>query len=150
MFEIGLIPLAENMPSGKAIKPGDVVEALNGKTIQIDNTDAEGRLILADALAYAQQQYKPNLVLDIATLTGSVNYSILRNSVEFLICLIIIRCYQRGTRQFSGRCVHQFKSTVASFSSVRFFNWRSSMANASLETFSVCSRLVCRISVSGF
>ncbi len=60
------------MPGGKAIKPGDVVKALNGKTIQIDNTDAEGRLILADALAYAQKQYQPNLVLDIATLTGIV------------------------------------------------------------------------------
>lgn len=65
-----MIPLAENMPSGKAIKPGDVVTALNGKSIQIDNTDAEGRLILADALAYAQKEYQPNLVLDIATLTG--------------------------------------------------------------------------------
>lgn len=62
--------MAENMPSGTAIKPGDVVTALNGKTIQIDNTDAEGRLILADALAYAQQQYQPNVVMDIATLTG--------------------------------------------------------------------------------
>ena len=59
------------MPGGKAVKPGDVVRALNGKTIQIDNTDAEGRLILADALAYAQKQYQPNLVLDIATLTGT-------------------------------------------------------------------------------
>lgn len=68
---LGLIPLTENMPGGKAIKPGDVVTAMNGKTIQIDNTDAEGRLILADALAYAQQQYQPNLVLDVATLTGA-------------------------------------------------------------------------------
>ena len=58
------------MPSGTAVKPGDVVTALNGKTIQIDNTDAEGRLILADALAYAQRQYQPNLIMNIATLTG--------------------------------------------------------------------------------
>ncbi|EFX68021.1 hypothetical protein DAPPUDRAFT_260731 [Daphnia pulex] len=72
----GLIPLAENMPGGKAIKPGDVVKAMNGKTIQIDNTDAEGRLILADALAYAQQTYQPNLVLDIATLTGAINVAL--------------------------------------------------------------------------
>lgn len=72
-YRTGLIPLAENMPSGKAIKPGDVVKALNGKTIQIDNTDAEGRLILADALAYAQKQFQPNLVLDIATLTGTTS-----------------------------------------------------------------------------
>lgn len=72
----GLVPLTENMPGGKAIKPGDVVRAMNGKTIQIDNTDAEGRLILADALAYAQQQYQPNLVLDVATLTGAINVAL--------------------------------------------------------------------------
>lgn len=70
------------MPDGKAIKPGDVVKAMNGKTIQIDNTDAEGRLILADALAYAQQIYKPNLVLDIATLTGIFKKKNSSNNVE--------------------------------------------------------------------
>ena len=70
------------MPDGKAIKPGDVVKAMNGKTIQIDNTDAEGRLILADALAYAQQIYKPNLVLDIATLTGILKKKNSSNNVE--------------------------------------------------------------------
>ena len=59
------------MPSGTATKPGDVVKAMNGKTIQIDNTDAEGRLILADALTYAHRQYQPNFVMDIATLTGT-------------------------------------------------------------------------------
>ncbi|XP_059148773.1 cytosol aminopeptidase-like isoform X2 [Physella acuta] len=67
----GLVPLCENMPSGKATKPGDVVTAMNGKTIQVDNTDAEGRLILADALCYAET-FKPKLILDIATLTGAV------------------------------------------------------------------------------
>ena len=72
----GFIPLAENMPSGTAIKPGDVVTALNGKTIQIDNTDAEGRLILADALAYAQKKFQPKLVLDVATLTGAINVAL--------------------------------------------------------------------------
>ncbi|GFR93036.1 leucine aminopeptidase-like protein [Elysia marginata] len=66
-----LIPLCENMPSGKANKPGDVVTAMNGKSIQIDNTDAEGRLILADALCYAES-FQPKLILDIATLTGAV------------------------------------------------------------------------------
>lgn len=52
---VGLIPLTENMPSGTATKPGDVVYAMNGKSIIVDNTDAEGRLILADALCYAQE-----------------------------------------------------------------------------------------------
>jgi len=67
---IGLIPLTENMPSGTATKPGDVVYAMNGKSIQINNTDAEGRLILADALCYADT-FNPELVVDIATLTGA-------------------------------------------------------------------------------
>ncbi|MCL5435694.1 MAG: leucyl aminopeptidase [Patescibacteria group bacterium] len=67
---IGLIPATENLPSGTASRPGDVVKALSGKTIEILNTDAEGRMILADALAYAAR-YKPELVIDIATLTGA-------------------------------------------------------------------------------
>merc|ERR1712088_1092330 len=70
-----LIPLTENMPGGKATKPGDVVTAMNGMTIQVDNTDAEGRLILADALCYADT-LKPRLVLDVATLTGAISVAL--------------------------------------------------------------------------
>jgi leucyl aminopeptidase len=68
---IGIIPCVENMPSGSAIRPGDVITTYSGKTIEVISTDAEGRLILADALTYALE-FKPDLVLDIATLTGSV------------------------------------------------------------------------------
>jgi len=67
---VGLIPACENMPSGRAVKPGDVVKSLSGKTVEILNTDAEGRLILCDALAYAER-FKPRVVIDIATLTGA-------------------------------------------------------------------------------
>jgi leucyl aminopeptidase len=67
---VGLIPTTENMPSGKAVKPGDVVTSLSGQTIEILNTDAEGRLILCDALTYAER-YKPAAVVDVATLTGA-------------------------------------------------------------------------------
>lgn len=67
---VGLIPLVENMPSGNSFKPGDVITAHNGMTIEVDNTDAEGRLILADALSYASK-FKPKLVIDMATLTGA-------------------------------------------------------------------------------
>lgn len=67
---VGLVPTTENMPSGSAYKPGDVIQFLNGKTAEIDNTDAEGRLILADALSYASR-YKPQAVIDLATLTGA-------------------------------------------------------------------------------
>ncbi|TAK03692.1 leucyl aminopeptidase [Patescibacteria group bacterium] len=66
----GIFGACENMPSGKAIRPGDVVKTLNGKTIEIRNTDAEGRVTLADALAYAAR-LKPDLIVDIATLTGA-------------------------------------------------------------------------------
>jgi leucyl aminopeptidase len=67
---VGLIAACENMPSGRAVKPGDVVKSLSGQTIEILNTDAEGRLILCDALTYAER-FKPAAVVDIATLTGA-------------------------------------------------------------------------------
>src|SRR5256886_17124580 len=67
---VGIIPACENLPGGHAIKPGDVVTTLSGQTVEILNTDAEGRLILCDALAYAER-FKPEVVVDIATLTGA-------------------------------------------------------------------------------
>jgi leucyl aminopeptidase len=70
---VGLIPMAENLPSGKALKPGDIITSRKGKTIEIINTDAEGRLILADALDYADK-FDPQAVFDIATLTGAAKY----------------------------------------------------------------------------
>ena len=68
---LAVIPATENMPSGTAVKPGDIITQLNGKTVEVNNTDAEGRLILADALAYSVQQGADRLV-DLATLTGAV------------------------------------------------------------------------------
>ena len=67
---VGVIPACENMPDGRAIKPGDVVTSMSGQTIEILNTDAEGRLVLCDALTYAER-FKPQAVIDIATLTGA-------------------------------------------------------------------------------
>jgi len=67
---VGLIPSCENMPDGRAIKPGDVVKSMSGQTIEILNTDAEGRLVLCDALSYAER-FEPSAVIDIATLTGA-------------------------------------------------------------------------------
>jgi leucyl aminopeptidase len=66
----GVIPAAENMPGGGAQRPGDIVRAMNGKTVEVINTDAEGRLILSDALCYAAKE-KPDEIVDIATLTGA-------------------------------------------------------------------------------
>ena len=68
---VALIPTSENLPDGNAVKPGDYLTAYNGKTVEVLNTDAEGRLILADALAYGQEKFSPDAVVDIATLTGA-------------------------------------------------------------------------------
>jgi leucyl aminopeptidase len=67
---VGLVPTAENLPSGTALKPGDIITTASGKTVEVDNTDAEGRLLLADALHYAGR-FNPDIVLDFATLTGA-------------------------------------------------------------------------------
>ena len=69
---IGIVGLVENMPDGKAQRPGDIVTAMNGTTIEIHNTDAEGRLVLADVLWYAQDRFQPKLIIDLATLTGAM------------------------------------------------------------------------------
>jgi leucyl aminopeptidase len=69
---VGLVGLVENMPSGTAQRPGDIVTSMSGQTIEILNTDAEGRLVLADVLWYCQDRYKPRLMIDLATLTGAV------------------------------------------------------------------------------
>lgn len=68
---IGLMACAENMPDARATRPGDVVKTLSGKTVEIVNTDAEGRLVLCDALTYAQQRWNPSMIVDVATLTGA-------------------------------------------------------------------------------
>jgi leucyl aminopeptidase len=69
---VTVIPAVENMPSGSAVKPGDIITTYAGKTIEVLSTDAEGRLILSDAISYARKHYKPDVLVDFATLTGSV------------------------------------------------------------------------------
>jgi leucyl aminopeptidase len=69
---VGLVGLVENMPSGNAMRPGDVVTSMKGDTIEVTNTDAEGRLVLCDVMWYAQETYKPKAMIDLATLTGAI------------------------------------------------------------------------------
>ncbi len=80
---VGFMPATENMPSGTAIKPGDVVKTLSGKTVEVINTDAEGRLILADALTYATR-YRPNVIVDLATLTGACTVALGHHAIGLL------------------------------------------------------------------
>ncbi len=77
---VGIMPMVENMPSGSAQKPGDIITAHNGKTIEVLNTDAEGRLILADALSFGAQE-KPECMIDMATLTGAMVVSLGRHAI---------------------------------------------------------------------
>ena len=73
---VGIVGLVENMPDGTAQKPGDIVNTMSGQTIEIQNTDAEGRLVLADALWYAQDRFNPEFMIDLATLTGAIVMSL--------------------------------------------------------------------------
>jgi leucyl aminopeptidase len=68
---VAIVPACENMPGSRATRPGDIVTSLSGQTVEIVNTDAEGRLILCDALTFAQRTFKPRILLDVATLTGA-------------------------------------------------------------------------------
>ena len=69
---VGMCGLVENMPGGNAQRPGDVVTTMSGQTVEVINTDAEGRLVLADAVTYVQRNYKPTTIVDLATLTGAI------------------------------------------------------------------------------
>lgn len=73
---VGICGLVENMPGGNAQRPGDVVTTMSGQTVEVINTDAEGRLVLADAVAYVQRTYKPTTIIDLATLTGAILISL--------------------------------------------------------------------------
>jgi leucyl aminopeptidase len=73
---VGAIGVVENMPSGTAQRPGDIVKSMSGQTIEIINTDAEGRLVLADVLWYVKDRFKPKFMIDLATLTGAIMVSL--------------------------------------------------------------------------
>ena len=73
---VGIIGLVENMPSSTAMRPGDIVKAMSGTTIEIINTDAEGRLVLSDALWYTQGRFKPQFMINLATLTGAIGVAL--------------------------------------------------------------------------
>ena len=73
---VGVVGLVENMPDGNAQRPGDIVKSYSGKTVEILNTDAEGRLVLADALTYTEEKFKPKFIIDLATLTGAIIVSL--------------------------------------------------------------------------
>jgi len=73
---VGVVGIVENMPGGNAMRPGDIITSLSGQTIEITNTDAEGRLVLADALCFTRERFNPVLMVDLATLTGAITVAL--------------------------------------------------------------------------
>ena len=80
---VGIVPATDNMPSGKAYHPGDVIKSYSGLTVEVISTDAEGRLILNDALTYAAKNYEPNAMFDVATLTGSISVALGEHAIGY-------------------------------------------------------------------
>ena len=80
---VGVVGFVENMVSGNAQRPGDIVKSYSGKTVEVLNTDAEGRLVLADALTYTEEKYKPKFIVDLATLTGAIIVSLDLNMLVY-------------------------------------------------------------------
>lgn len=116
---LAVVPACENMPSGRATRPGDILVAMNGKTIEVNNTDAEGRLTLADALCYVGQQ-KPEAIIDIATLTGAV-VTALGKSVAgimgndmMLVGKIIDSAMNAGEKMWQLPLFDEYKDTLKS------------------------------------
>ncbi len=141
---VGIMPAAENMPDGRAIKPADIVTSMSGQTVEILNTDAEGRLILCDAITYSRR-FKPAVVIDVATLTGACiialghHYSGLMSNTDALADELLAastRCDDRAWRLPIGEeYAEQLKSNFADFANVGGREGGASTAAAYLSKF---------------
>lgn len=136
----GVIALTENMISGKATRPGDVLTAYNGKTIEVSNTDAEGRLILADALSWVEKNLKPDYIVDIATLTGAQiialgqEYAAMMGSDEKLIEAYRTAAAETGELVWQLPLVMEYRpllnSNIADIANITKNNWAGSITAA--------------------
>jgi leucyl aminopeptidase len=116
----GLIAAAENMPSGSAYRPGDVLVAFGGRTVEVLNTDAEGRLVLADAIAYADAMLEPDQIVDLATLTGAARIALgaslaaLYSTNEELAAALLASGESSGDRLWRMPLVEDYRSVLDS------------------------------------
>ena len=137
---IGVLPLVENMPSGNAYRPGDVIKTASGRTVEIGNTDAEGRMILADAISYAVKQYNPDTIIDMATLTGACKVALgpkiagVFSSSEALAARLVAsgaRTHERcWTMPLPDDYKEMIKSDIADIRSVGKARWGGAIAAA--------------------
>jgi leucyl aminopeptidase len=121
---VALVPCTDNMPSGRAIKPGDVITMYSGKTVEVINTDAEGRLLLADALAYSLR-YEPQAIIDAATLTGAIVMALGHEAVGFMgnngDLIDQVRAVGSAPASAAGRCLSGTRTASSSTAT-----WRTS------------------------
>ena len=116
----GLVAAAENMPSGSAYRPGDVLTAFGGRTVEVLNTDAEGRLVLADAIAYADAVLEPDQIVDLATLTGAArialgsSFAALYSTSEDLAAALLASGEASGDRLWRMPLVDDYRGTLDS------------------------------------
>ena len=137
---IGITPIAENMPSGTATRPGDIIKFYNGKTAEVKNTDAEGRLILADALSYAVKHYQPDAIINVATLTGSCAAALgpffagMMSKSDDLVCELKAASERSGDRlwrlPFHDDYKKAVRSTVADICNIGNDNYRAGAITA--------------------
>jgi leucyl aminopeptidase len=116
---VAVLALAENMPDGNAIRPGDVLTSMSGKTIEVLNTDAEGRLVLADALWWAQQTHKPKLAMTIATLTGAVVGALGREHAGLFTLNDELATQFLDAGKASGELLWRLPVTAATFKAIK-------------------------------
>jgi leucyl aminopeptidase len=159
-FEVhGLVPTSENLPDGQANKPGDIVTAMDGTTIEILNTDAEGRLILCDALAYAVAKLKPDTLIDMATLTGAVVHALGHELSGMFATTDALRDKLTEAGREVGELVwplplldvhkEQMKSSVADLRNINAGQGNGSTAGAAFLSFFVGDVEWCHLDIAG-
>jgi leucyl aminopeptidase len=155
----GLVPASENLPDGQANKPGDIVTAMDGTTIEVLNTDAEGRLILCDALAYAVKKLKPDTILDMATLTGAVVHALGHELTGMFATSDRLRDLLTEAGKEVGELVwplplldvhkEQMKSSVADLRNINAGQGNGSTAGAAFLSFFVGDTEWCHLDIAG-
>ena len=155
----GLVPTSENLPDGLATKPGDVVTAMDGTTIEVLNTDAEGRLILCDSLAYAVKKIKPDTIIDMATLTGAVVHALGHELSGMFPTTDKLRDTLEAAGLESGERVwplplldvhkDQMKSNVADLRNINSGQGNGSTAGAAFLSFFVGDVEWCHLDIAG-
>jgi leucyl aminopeptidase len=137
---VGIVPSVENMPGGESYRPGDIVKLYSGKTAEILNTDAEGRLILADALAYGEKKYSPKAIIDFATLTGACIVALGTNVAGLVSNNQSLTNYLKKSSERTTEEIWELHDKIRSCRYEKYWNWTSCRNYNSCCISKKCSR----------